>query len=349
MRKLLLGPISFIFSLIIKIRNFLYNSGIKKSQFFNNVNIIAVGNLAVGGTGKTPLTEFLIKNLKKKHSVAVLSRGYKRKSKGFLYVTKTKKSAEVGDEPLQIAQKFENITVAVCRNRIKGIKKISSEKNPDIIILDDAFQHRKVKPKLSILLTDYNNPFYKDYFLPLGKLRDNRKEYLRAEIIVITNCPEQIKPIEKSIWRDNINVQPFQKHFFSRVKYAQTLKNIINKNKQISTEKLEEYNILALSGLANAKYFNNHLEKTKPQKIIKIKYTDHKNYKKKNIEHIIKRFNKIKSDKKIIITTEKDAVKLKEIIPAQYKNFFYYLEIETEIIFNMKNDYLKEILSYIKK
>ncbi len=202
------------------IRNFLYDFEIIKSNYFTDTKIITIGNLAVGGTGKTPVIELITKNLKDKYKIAILSRGYKRKTKGFLYVQAGMKASESGDEPLEIKRKFSNVVVAVCKKRVEGIKKLQKDHKPDIILLDDAFQHRKVKPTKAVLLTEYNRPFYKDNFLPVGRLRDNKREIHRADFVIVTKSPQKILPVENTAWRGNLHLLAYQKLYFSFLKYS---------------------------------------------------------------------------------------------------------------------------------
>ncbi len=347
MLKILLAPLSLLYAIISKIRNFLYNHDIINSSFFSDTTVISIGNLAVGGTGKTPHTEFLINFLKDKFNIAILSRGYKRKSKGFLYVTPNLSYEQTGDEPLQISSKFNNIPVAVCKKRKDGINKLIKDKNPEAIILDDAFQHRKIKPNLSILLTEYKNPFFKDYFLPLGRLRDNAHEYIRADIIIITNCPNDVKPIEKSIWRDNMKLMPYQKHFFSSVKYT-NITNISNKNDIKTIDNLKNHDIVIVTGIANPKYFINFVEENISNKTHTLSFSDHKKFNNKDIEKISNTFNKINNKNKIILTTEKDAIRLKNIIPDNLKSNIYFQEIEIELLFDKKDEFKQLIIKNIE-
>lgn len=347
MLSLLLYPFALLYSIIIKIRNFLFDNKVIKSTCFSEVIIITVGNITVGGTGKTPLTEYLIKILKNKFRIAILSRGYKRKTKGFLYVTPFNTHEEVGDEPLQISNKYSDITVAVCANRVKGIQKIITDNKIDIIILDDAFQHRKLSPKFSILLTTYNNPYFKDKFLPVGKLRDNRSEYKRAKILITTKSPKEIKPIEHSIWQENIKLMSYQHLFFSTEKYKK-LVNVFYSNNHFEDESFSSYTVLVISGIANSSNFINQIKKKYSKKIIHLEYNDHKNFSKKDVQKITKKFNNIQN-KKIIITTEKDGMRLKKInFQASIKENMFYLPIEIDFLFNSKNNFNSLIFNLIK-
>ena len=347
MLKSLLYPITFLYSIIIKFRNFLFDTNIIKGTYFNDVVVITIGNVTVGGTGKTPLAEYLIKNLKEKYKIAILSRGYKRKTKGFLYVSLQSTYEDVGDEPIQIANKHKDIIVAVCANRVKGIKKIKAENEVDIIILDDAFQHRKLIPKFSILLTTFNNPYFKDKFLPVGDLRDCRSQYKRAEIIISTKAPENTKPIERSIWKADIELMPYQRLFFSKEKYLK-LKNVFHSNIQFDTQ-AGDYTILIVSGIANSNSFVDQIKNKYSEKIIHLKYRDHKKFSKKDIEKITTEFDQIKN-KKIILTTEKDAMRLRNFeFKDEIKQKMFYLPIEIDFLFEAEKEFNSLILKSVKK
>lgn len=336
---------SIIFKIAVDFRNFLYNSKIKKSNYFRNVFVISLGNLAVGGTGKTPHTEYIINLLKDKYKVAFLSRGYKRKTDGFLYIETQSTPEQVGDEPYQIYNKYGVIS-AVCKDRIFAINQIMKDHSPQIIILDDALQYKSLLPSVSILLTQYDSPFFKDRFLPLGRLRDSKYEYTRANIIFVTNCKETIPPIEKEIWKANIELKPYQKIFFSTVKYE----NILNEQNGIENKNIQELkgkDVLLFTGIANPQYIVDfYKEKVKSLKTIL--YSDHKDYSLKEIENIGTNFAAIKSENKIIITTEKDYVKVKYLLPEFLKKHVYYQPIKIDFLFNQKQEFEETLLKRIE-
>ncbi len=330
-------PLALLYSLVTKIRNKLYDINFYKSQSFEQPTIVSVGNIAVGGTGKTPHTEFLINHLSNTNKIAVLSRGYRRKSTGFRYVTPNSEAKLSGDEPLQMAKKFPQTTVAVCEDRINGIKKITKDKNINLILLDDAFQHRKITPHASILLTTYANPFFKDYFLPVGRLRDNKNQYKRADIIIITKCPNDISIDEKKIWQEKIKLQPNQKMFFSREKYLPLKGVFVDSDIKID----ENYDILAVSGIANSEKFVNYIKKQFSPKIKHLNYKDHKDFSPKDIQKIERMFFDIANENKVIITTEKDAVKLKDCnFSEKIRDKIYYQPIKIEIFFGEEQKFL---------
>jgi tetraacyldisaccharide 4'-kinase len=217
---LLLGPLSLLYGAAVTLRNKCYDLRIFRSTSFP-LPVLAVGNITVGGAGKTPHTELLVALLKEEFRVAVLSRGYKRRTKGFRYVETTGAAADNGDEPLQIKQKFPSVTVAVDANRVNGIKRLRAEvENLGAVVLDDAFQHRRVRPSLSLLLIDYNRPVHRDHLLPLGRLRDRRNQLRRADIICVTKCPAQLPPEAQQGFAKNIRRLPHQLLFFTTFAYG---------------------------------------------------------------------------------------------------------------------------------
>jgi len=320
----------------------LFNLKILRSTYFSEVKVISIGNLAVGGTGKTPTVEFIVNKLKDKYKLAVLSRGYLRKSKGFLIVDKTLKVEDVGDEAFQIATKFENITVAVCKKRTEGIKLLIEKTKPDIILLDDAFQHRKVIPTKSVILTEYYKPYNKDYFLPYGRLRDNKIEAHRAEIIIVTKSPENIFPIENTIWRENLKLFPYQKLFFTSLIYN-TLHNFTDKNDTLDYEKLRNFAVILVTGIGRSRYLYQFI-KDKAFSLKHINFPDHYYFKKSDVKKIEKEFNELKAQKKIIITTEKDYVKLKDKLTDEQKQHWYVQEIEFKFHFNKEEEFIQLII-----
>ena len=332
--------------MIVSIRNFLYNADVLKSHEFP-IPIISIGNITVGGTGKTPHIEFLVRDLKEKFKVAVLSRGYKRKSSGFVLATSESTVFQIGDEPKQIKQNFNDIEVAVCENRAKGIQKLSTEpSNVEVILLDDAFQHRSVKPGLSVLLIDYYRPMNEDNMLPYGSLRESQHEKLRANIIVISKCPKDIKPIERRIIEKNLSIFPYQSLYFSSINYG-ILHSVYNEKETLELEK-GQYSILLVTGIANPYPLKEHLL-SYTTNLIQMSYGDHHFFKRSDFEHIANKFNHIKDDKKIIITTEKDATRMRDLhFSDLIKNFpVYYIPIEIEFLNDDKKRFDNQIINYI--
>ncbi len=264
-----------------------------------------------------------------------------------MYVNNKSTYKQVGDEPLQIFKKNQDIDVAVCESRTEGINKIISEKKSEIIILDDGFQHRKVKPKFSILLTTYSNPFFKDIFLPAGRLRDNKSEYSRAKIIVVTKCDKNIKFEEKKIWKNKLKLKPYQELYFSTEKYL-TPVNIATFEKINTKTNLENYFILIISGIANSKNFVDYVKNNYSKKIKHLNFGDHHNFSQKDINKIEKIYSSI-SGKKIIITTEKDAMRLVNFnFSPEIKTNIFYQPIEIDFLFNEKEKFDNKIIELLK-
>jgi tetraacyldisaccharide 4'-kinase len=298
----LLLPFSGIYWLITSLRNWLYNIGVFKSTEFD-IPIISVGNLAVGGTGKTPMVEWLVNHFQGQFSVGVLSRGYGRKTSGFKEVLSSSSPKEVGDEPLQIKRNYDKIHVCVCEDRVMGISEMI-QKYPeiDLIVLDDAFQHRAVKPMLSILLTTHNNPFHKDYLMPVGLLREARAGYRRSDAIVVTKTPDTGKPL---------NLKGIDKPIFhSKIAYQYP---------DVGRE------VFGFSGLADNSVFKNQLEKNYQLKGFK-GYNDHHKYSEENLDQLKKESNGLP-----ILCTQKDWVKIKDF---NNTNNIHVIKIRSEFISN---------------
>ena len=272
--------------MIVNIRNTLFNLNILRTREFE-VPVISVGNITVGGTGKTPHTEHLIALLSKKFEIAVLSRGYKRKSNGFLLVETDSFIRQTGDEPLQIKRKFPGIMVAVDENRVRGIEKILeiSEKRPDVIILDDAFQHRYVTPSINILLIDFTRMITEDDMLPLGRLREPASNRDRANIIIVTKCPREIKPIDERIITKDLHIWPYQDLFFSRIKYGEMLPLFPDKVREKKACLDADTGILLLTGIANPDPLRDKLLQT-TKSVVSATYPDHYPFTLKDMEKV---------------------------------------------------------------
>ena len=335
--RFLLFPFAILYDIITSIRNFLFDKGILKSSSFD-IPIIAVGNLSVGGTGKSPQIEYLVKLLQDQYKVAILSRGYKRKSKGFLLLNKSHTVEDVGDEPLQFFNKFENISVAVDSDRTYGITQLKElENSPEVILLDDAFQHRKVKAKVYILLTKYKDLYVNDFILPTGNLRESRRGAIRANVIIVTKCPQNIAPEERNYIIKSLKTKKKQKVFFSTIWYAKSIKSL---ERSFNIEDLKQFEVLLITGIANPEPLFKFLSE-KEIKFQHLNYPDHHNFSEKDIVKINRTFGTIISDKKLILTTEKDFVRLEK----KLDNLFY-LPIETSFLEN-KNVFDKTIKSCI--
>ncbi len=335
LRKILF-PFSILYGLITSIRNFLFDKGILKSYSFD-IPIIAVGNLSVGGTGKTPQIEYLIRLLSPNYKLATLSRGYKRKSEGFVLANENSTAEILGDEPFQIHQKFPEIKVAVEANRKNGIEQLLSlEDKPDVILLDDAFQHRKVKAGFYILLTAYDDLFCDDYTLPTGNLRESRNGANRADVIIVTKCPKDLSEIAQEnirrklrlFLRQNDNIERL---FFSYIDYDDKVYNELESKK---VEEIKHEAKLLLAGIAKPEPFFGYLQAEKDETLV---YPDHHFFTEKDLIEIQNRANN-----KLIITTEKDYVRLKN---SNLKSLFY-LPIKSSFVANSDN-FDKNITNYV--
>ncbi len=340
MRYLLL-LLSYIYNIITSFRNLLFDYKILSSKSYN-IPIICIGNLELGGTGKTPHVQYIINLLKSKYKIAVLSRGYGRKSSTIKYVEINDNVDLVGDEPLQIKKNNPSCLVVVEKNRNKGIKNIlENHKEIEVIILDDGFQHRWVNAGLNIILTDFAKPYYNNHLFPYGTLRENKKNSKRADIIILTKTPKNTTPKQKKEIIKKINLHANQKSFFSEIKYDDW-KHL---NKNVTTKEKNNFSITLVTGIANPIHLINHL-KTKNQ-INHIKFADHHNYNLKDVNKILFKYNNNKADKKIIITTEKDAVKLSTFKNELNNVNVYYICINIKL--DKKQKFDEEILEYVRK
>lgn len=327
----LLAPLSFLYGLGVRVRNILFNWGMLPSEEFP-VPVISVGNLAVGGTGKTPHVEYLIRLLKDKYKIAVLSRGYKRKTKDFVLADDKSSYLTIGDEPFQIKRKFPDILVAVDSNRRRGIRnllQLPEEERPEIILLDDAFQHRYVTPSLSIVLTDYNRLYYRDMLLPAGRLREPSSGIHRADVVVVTKCIKNLKPIDYRIIADEMKLLAYQQLYFTHITYGQLeplYPASISFHEKFSIKKDDE--ILLLTGIASPESFIREVEK-QSDKVTTMTFPDHHIFSKQDIRKINETFNRINNPDKYILVTEKDAARLlmNPLLPDEWKNVLFYLPI----------------------
>lgn len=346
LKSFLMAPLAMIYGLIVDLRHKLFDSNILKSEEFD-IPIVSVGNLTVGGTGKTPVTEYLVEQLSPGYKIAVLSRGYKRKSKGFVLCDITTPIRKVGDESKQIKLKYPEITVAVCEKRVEGIRRLR-EISPEInlIILDDAFQHRYVEPWVHVVLVDYNNPIYRDKLLPWGRLRDRVSQLYRANIILMTKCPVQMNPLEMRIVRNSLQLYPYQSlHFSSMKQQAITplFADVATKPVRLGN------NILLLSGIANPTSFRNSL--VKRYKIVdELRLDDHHVYRMSDIERLRGMLATLPPDT-VIVTTEKDAVKLtnRKKIPVEIQRVLYYIPIQLSFLAEGEHEFLQQIEQYVKQ
>jgi len=341
-----LWPFSFLYAWIVGIRNWLFDIEVLPSESFNTP-IISIGNIAVGGTGKTPHVEYLINLLSPTMKLAVLSRGYKRKTKGFVLVDNYSTAEEVGDEPKQIKENHPDIIVAVDENRRHGIRELEKNFRPDVILLDDAFQHRYVKPEINILLTDYSHPFWEDSYLPTGNLRDSKSQVHRAEIVIVSKSPKNLTPIIQRTVYKNLNLFPYQRFYFTGIEYGEL--QCIGKNIDIKEKK--NYTILLFSGIARDEHLYHYLEQ-EYKHVERIVFPDHHKFTSADIEKILNQFDAIYDKNKFIVITQKDAVKLKDNIKfaALLERPVFYQKIKT-VFLNEKNqeEFKKIILKHVKR
>jgi tetraacyldisaccharide 4'-kinase len=340
--RVLLLPFALLFWLVIYVRNWMYDKNIFKSTSFG-LPLIGVGNLSVGGTGKSPMVEFLVVHLKKRFRVATLSRGYKRKTKGYALADENTTAIDIGDEPMQFHKKFRDVPVAVGEERIVAIPQLLHDKpDTETIILDDSFQHRAIRAGLNILLTEYSNLFTRDFFLPTGDLRDVRSSYKRAQIIIVTKCPSGLTDDERKQLIKEIKPLDHQKIYFTAISYG-TPYHILNHRFFFIDEKTE---ILLVTGIANPKPLKAYLEE-RIQTYYMIHYNDHHIFSIDDWRDIMKRYKAIHTEKKIILTTEKDAMRLIKFEQEINGMPFYVIPIEHRFLFNQENEFINSVITYI--
>lgn len=326
----LLFPFSILYGGIVLLRNWAYDNQLYKSTSFR-FPVVVIGNLAVGGTGKSPMTEYVLRLVKPHLNVAVLSRGYGRKTKGFRYVNISNSAAQVGDEPLQIKRKFPDTMVAVCENRVKGIQKIQDQ--IQAVLLDDAYQHRALRPSFSILLFDYTSLLKPIMPLPTGDFRESLNGCKRANVIVITKCPDQISPQVKFTIESQFRKYSQAPIFYARIAYQQL---VTPKGLLFDDTQLIHCTAMVVTGIAKPEQLLSYL---KPQlkNIIHLSYRDHHNFSADDIGKIIRTFQHLDTSKKIIITTEKDIQRLPKSFIEQHP--VYFLPIEQELLFSQKTTF----------
>ena len=347
-----LTPLSWLYGLGVKLRNFLFDTGIRKSQKFKTP-VISIGNITVGGTGKTPHVEYLVRLLQDHLRVAVLSRGYKRKSSGFVMAGDSTTMSDIGDEPFQMKQKFPKVTIAVDRNRVHGINCLtdndSKKSDIDVVLLDDAFQHRQVKPGINILLVDYHRLIIYDKLLPAGRLREPLKGKDRADIVIVTKCPKDLKPMEYRVITKAMNLYPYQQLYFSTLDYEE-LQPVFKDTKELKSKKdLKTQNILLLTGIASPRQMNEDL-KPIVKSITPLTFSDHHSFSPNDVELLNATFAEMPLPK-CIITTEKDAARLQttEGMSDEVRKNLYKLPVRISIIQNQEEAFNQHIMSYVLK
>ena len=342
-------PLSWLYGLGVKFRNTLFDIGVLKSRDFQ-IPIISVGNITVGGTGKTPHVEYLVRLLKDQFHVAVLSRGYKRKSKGFVLASTKTAMPEIGDEPYQMKQKFPKVTVAVDKNRCQGIDLLAdNDKHLDVILLDDAFQHRYVKPGINILLVDYHRLIIYDKLLPAGRLREPMTGKNRADIVIVTKCPTTLKPMEYRVITRAMNLYPYQHLYFTTLEYDELRPMFPQTPKKMTMSQLADKNVLLLSGIASPEQMEHDLSPLSPN-LVPLTFSDHHQFKQKDIQLINETFAAMPAPK-LIITTEKDATRLQlaETLSDEVRKNLYVLPVRIKFMQEQEDNFNNQIIDYVHK
>lgn len=352
--RLLLYPFALLYGLLMRLRNKLFDLGIFPVQEHNDIALIGVGNLNVGGTGKTPHVEYIVRLLDKKYAIGTLSRGYGRKTSGFLVAPADCTTQDVGDEPKQFRHRFRpEVPVAVDGNRNRGVKKLR-EAFPDleVIVLDDVFQHRRIKPGLQIMLTDYAQLYYTDTMLPTGNLREPASGVNRADIIIVTKTPALFSPLERKRIIKEINPKPYQHVFFSYIRYGDFMPFGDKVEKRFISKEFyfeRNYSIVLLTGIANAHSLEYFLQ-DKVKQLVPFRFRDHHEFTAANINALREIFDSIAAENKIILTTEKDAMRLEKPGIRELLSDLPLFYIPIEVAFHDKesDEFDQQILTYVR-
>ena len=345
-------PFSWLYGLVVIIRNELFELNILKTRRFD-IPVISVGNITVGGSGKTPHVEYLIRLLKDKMKVAVLSRGYKRKSRGYVLAGNNTPMREIGDEPYQMKIKFPDIRVAVDKKRCEGIDRLTTDeetKDTDVILLDDAFQHRYVQPGINILLVDYHRLIIYDKLLPAGRLREPLSGKHRADIVIITKCPDTLNPIDYRVLSKAMELYPFQQLYFTKLEYC-PLEPIFHKGLSIPLTEIRGKNVLLLTGIASPRQLETDINAyTGNNALTMLSFPDHHSFTQKDIRRINEAFAGMEAPR-MIITTEKDQARLMgiETLSDDVKDNIYALPIKVRFMLDKEETFNKKIISYVRK
>ena len=344
-------PLSWFYGLGVGFRNFLFEVGLLKSRAYKTP-VISVGNITVGGTGKTPHVEYLVRLLQDKVRVAVLSRGYKRKSSGFIIADKDTPMEQIGDEPYQMKQKFPDVTIAVDKKRTRGIELLTSEESDkanDVILLDDAFQHRYVKPGVNILLVDYHRLIIYDKLLPAGRLREPLKGKNRADIVIVTKCPKELKPMEFRVITRAMGLFPYQHLYFTTLEYEPLYPVFPNAGRAATPSQLSEQNVLLLTGIASPRQLTEDLS-PKVKSLTALTFPDHHQFRHKDIRRLNETFKAMPSPK-CIVTTEKDATRLTtaEGLSDEVKRNLFALPVRINFMSDQEESFNQNIIGYITK
>lgn len=341
MKRWYLYPFSVIYGFITSVRNLFFNIGFLHSKKFTTP-IIGIGNLSVGGTGKSPMVMYLADLLSRHHvRTGVLSRGYGRKTSGYVITNYESDYTQVGDEAIQLFQRFKNrIVIGVCEDRVAGAKKIIEDMDLEVLLLDDSYQHRYINPGFNILLTSFKDPYFNDYLLPAGDLRESRSGYRRANLIVVTKCPDNLSEAQKKQYLDKIKPLKHQKVFFSSIAYSD---KVLGKTEQLPIINLKYYEVLLITGIAHPQYLERELNKYASVKE-HLEFPDHHSFTDSDIKKIEEKFRKL-GEYKLILTTEKDYARLKNFEYLEDKLYYWPINVE----FENREQFNKAILNYVGK
>ena len=347
----LLTPFSWGYGAGVWLRNTAFNMGILPQEEFD-VPVVSVGNITVGGTGKTPHVEYIIEALYRRYHVAVLSRGYKRKTKGFILASNNMTPRDIGDEPYQIFTKYSGlITLAVCENRRKGIRELLRiDPSINLILLDDGFQHRYVTPKVNIVLVDYNHPPYDDKLMPLGTLREPARSVLRGDIVVVTKCPSDITAMDIRMVKKNLGLFPYQGLYFSNIRYADPVPVFPVQSPQLTSLQWlrEDDAVLCLTGIATPKPLVRYLRQYAASVKV-MHFDDHHFFTRRDFTDIFKVYHKLEGKRKFIITTEKDAVRIMNnpYYPPTRRNCIFYIPMKVGFLEMEGSNFIDELVKKI--
>ena len=349
----ILTPFSWLYGAGVWLRNTAFNVGLLKEQSFD-VPVVSVGNITVGGTGKTPHVEYIIEALCRRYKIGVLSRGYKRKTKGFILATDSLSPKDIGDEPYQIFHKFNGlITLAVCEDRRKGIREMREiDPSINLFILDDAFQHRYVKPKVNIVLVDYTRPPFNDRLLPLGQLREPIDRLVACDMVVVTKCPSDLSPVDIRAMKESLSLFPYQELFFSNIRYADPVPVFPVPHPQLSalTWLRPEDTVLCVTGIANAKPLVRYLRQF-PAQVKVMHFDDHHYFTRKDFADIFSIFDGLEGQRKFIITTEKDMVRIlnNPYYPPTLRDIIYYIPIRVGLLEAEGHEFISSLVKKIEE
>ena len=337
-------PLSWLYGMVVHIRHKLFDLKILRSEEFD-IPVVCIGNLTVGGTGKTPVAELLIERFSEHYRVGVLSRGYRRRTKGFVLSTPASSARTIGDEPRQMKLKYPSVPVAVCEKRAEGIR-LLRKAHPEIelIILDDAFQHRYVEPWVNSLLMDYNNPVYRDRLLPWGRLRDTRNQIHRANFVLVTKCPDDLNPLDMRIVINSLGLFPYQSLYFTRMRQGEITPLFADR---VVGKVREGDPVIAMSGIANPVPLLESLRK-RFDVVAELTFDDHHTYRLSDMRRLEALFAAYPDA--VVLTTEKDAVKLtnRKKVPEAVQQRLYYVPIHVSFVADSESEFLRQLELYVR-